>query len=325
MRSRLRALVVLALSPLAACGSGGGSADPDAAPPDATPTPEPDAPPAARCEGRSAQPLDDVWTLSVAGADRSIRVHVPASYDPTVPTPVVLAFHGYTLNSQTMFEQSHLVEKSDAEGFILAAPDGTGALFGWNAGDCCGTAAASGVDDVGFVGALIDELALRTCVDEDRVYATGFSNGGFLSHRLACELADRIAAVAPVSGVMGIDDCNPSRPVPVFEVHGTGDLVVPYAGGGITAFRSVAQTISDWADRDACPSGPPTETYAQGDARCETHASCGEGAEVTLCTITDGGHQWPGGTGLPGGGTTSTDLVATDAIWAFFVAHPRVR
>lgn len=324
---------------LAACGGNGGTGDDtvgddtvgddtvgddsvgddttgDDAPPDV------DAPPAASCEGKGALPADDVWTLDHDGAPRTVRVHVPTGYDPSVPTPVVLAFHGYTLNGQVMMDQAHLVDAADAEGFILIAPDGTGALLGWNAGSCCGTAASSGTDDVGLVGAILDRIEADACVDADRVYATGFSNGGFLSHRLGCELADRIAAIAPVSGVIGIPSCAPARPMPVLHVHGTSDLVVAY-DNSVFGYLSVEDTIAGWAERDGCPAAAPTEVFAMGDATCVSHTGCAGGAEVQLCTIDGGGHQWPGGTPLPGGGATSTDLDATAAIWAFFAAHPR--
>lgn len=319
----MRSVLVVGLALAVGCGSAPGSVDavgPDAARPDAAGAVDA---PAAACAGKAGQPLDQTWTLAFGGVDRTIRLHVPASYDPTRPAPVVLAFHGYTLSGQIMLDQARLAAASDADGFVVAAADGTGVLRGWNAGDCCGDPVLAGTDDVGFVGALLDRMIDELCIDEDRVYATGFSNGGFLSHRLGCELADRIAAVAPVSGVMGIDNCNPIRPVPVLAIHGTGDLVVPYDGGGVTGFRSVAETIAGWTARDVCPPGAPIQTYAMGDAVCEAHTGCAEGTEVALCTIDGGGHQWPGGTPLPGGGPTSTDLDATAAIWSFFAAHPR--
>lgn len=315
----MRRLLIVVV--IAGCGSS--SSQPADAPPggpDAADTV--DAPPAAACTGLAPQPLDTTWTINWGGIDRTVRVHVPASYDPTRRTPVVLGFHGYTLNGEIQASQSHMIAKSDAEGFIAVHPDGTGAFLGWNAGDCCGTASASGVDDVGLVGAILDRLETEMCVDTARIYSTGFSNGGFLSHRLGCELSDRIAAIAPVAGVMGIPDadCNPGRAVPVFEVHGDADPVVAYNGG--LGFRSVAESIDGWALRDACPPGAPAVTFQHGDATCETHLLCASGSEVTLCTIAGGGHQWPGGEPQPIGGPTSTDLDATAAIWSFFVAHP---
>jgi polyhydroxybutyrate depolymerase len=322
----MRGAIAILAAMAGACGGGGGGDDDGDDGADDAPAADaaaPDAGQAARCEGREAQPVDAVWTLPFGGVDRAIRVHVPASYDPTIPTPVVLAFHGYTLDGAQMEMQARLSAKADAEGFVVAYPDGTGALRGWNAGDCCGSAAATGVDDVGFADALIDEMQARLCVDRDHIHATGFSNGGFLSHRLGCERADRIASIAPVSGVMGIDACAPVRPMPVFHVHGTADAIVPYGGGGLTGFRSVDATIADWAARNACAT-PPAVSFAMGDATCVAYPGCAQGGDVVLCTIEGGGHQWPGGNPFPGGGHTSTDLVATDAIWDFFAAHPRI-
>ena len=284
-------------------------------------TTSPDAPATAvTCEGKSAQPLDAVWTLEHAGMTRSIRVHVPASYDPTRATPVVLDFHGYTMSAQTQEDMTRLPEKSDAEGFISVTPDGTGSPRGWNAGACCGTPASSGLDDVGFVDALLDQLEARLCVDTRRVFSTGFSNGGFLSHRLACEMSDRIAAIAPVAGMIGVASCNPTRPVPVMHFHGTSDNIVPYNGGGFTSYPSAPETDAGWAMRNGCDTAT-TESFANGDSRCVTHTGCDGGSEVTLCTITGGGHTWPGGAYFPGGHITM-DLSATDAMWTFFVAHP---
>jgi polyhydroxybutyrate depolymerase len=319
-----RAAVITFVLALAACGrdpAAPGDDDDDGIADAAADASGADAPVAATCTGKSAQPLDAVWTLTHAGLPRSIRVHVPASYDPTHPTPVVMDFHGYTMTAQSQEDVSKLPAKADTAGFISVHADGTGAPQGWNGGACCGTPATTNLDDVGFAMALLDELEARLCVDADRVYATGFSNGGFLSHRLACEAADRIAAIAPVSGVMGIDTCAPSRPVPVMHFHGTSDTIVLYDGGGLTGYRSAPATVADWAVRDGC-TGEPVETFGQGDARCVTHATCAGGAEVTLCTITGGGHTWPGGGYFPGG-HISTDLSATDAMWDFFVAHPR--
>jgi len=277
---------------------------------------------ATLCRGLAPQPLDDEWTLQWGGRDRTAWVHVPQSYDPTRPTPVVFGFHGYSFNAAIQVNQSRMIEASDAEGFIAVHPNGTGLPRGWNAGDCCGSAAWTDVDDVGLVGAILDELEARLCVDRQRIFATGFSNGGFLAHRLGCELPDRIAAIASVSGVMGVEPCVPSRPVAVLHIHGTHDLVVPYGGGGATGFRSVAETIAGWAQSDACPPGAPVETFRDGDAQCESRQGCADDAEVSLCTIAGGGHQWPGGRPILGAGHFSVDLDATAAIWTFFVAHP---
>jgi polyhydroxybutyrate depolymerase len=276
----------------------------------------------AACSDRTAQPLDATWSLMVGGVARQTDVHVPASYDPTRATPVVINLHGLASSGSDQASVTHMIAKSDAEGFIAVHPDGTGSPKGWNAGACCNPAASSGIDDTAFVAALIDELSAKLCLDPRRVFASGFSNGGFLAHQVACRLADRIAAIGAVSGVLGIDDCSPARPVAVMHVHGTGDFVIPYNGGGINNNLSVDATIQAWVAFDHCTAAPMT-TYTNGDATCVDHAGCADGTDVTLCTIDGGGHQWPGGESVgPLNGKLSDNLIATDAIWAFFQAHP---
>jgi polyhydroxybutyrate depolymerase len=329
----IAAALILATS---ACGSsdegnasGGpaGSPPSDAVPPvadapAATPTTPPGTtpPPDAPCLGKEALSGDLDWKMKVDGKDRTVHVHVPKGYDPTKAVPVVLNFHGYSSNGTEQNLLARMTDKADKAGFIAVHPEGTGASPSWNAGACCGDAASAATDDVGFVGKIIDELESKLCVDAHRVFATGMSNGGFLSHRLACELSDRIAAVAPVAGVLGIPTCNPTRPMSVFHFHGTLDALVSYDGsqGG---FPSVKQTMSGWASRSGC-TVTPRETLKKGEVTCVTYDGCKGGAEVNLCTVTGGGHTWPGGLPVPSLGHTTTDIVATDAMWDFFVKHP---
>jgi polyhydroxybutyrate depolymerase len=272
------------------------------------------------CTGKKAQPLDKTWTIMAGGLTRTFAVHVPASYDPARGTPLILNFHGYTSNSSQEALLSKMNAKSDAAGYIVVYPQGTGSSPGWNAGACCGEAATMHVDDVGFVNAILDTLEAELCVDPHRVFSTGMSNGGFLSHRLACELPGRIAAVAPVAGVMAMPTCTPSRPISVMHFHGTADNVVPYGGNANSGFPSVADTIAGWVTRDQCTDAPAV-SFEKGDSKCEAHTHCAGGAEVILCTVDGGGHTWPGGFPIPTGKTT-TDLDASDAMWEFFQRHP---
>jgi polyhydroxybutyrate depolymerase len=264
---------------------------------------------------------DSTWNVQTDAGARTALVHVPTGYDPTKPTAVVLNFHGYVGTSAEQETLSLMDAEADSQGFVVVYPQGTGTIPSWNGGACCGTAASDDVDDVGFVSVLIDQLESTLCVDPRRVFATGISNGGFLSQRLACELSDKIAAIGPVAGVMGIPTCTPSRPVPVIEFHGTSDPLVPYDGDPAIGYPSVATTISGWVMRNGCNTTPKT-TYSNGDATCVTYSQCQEGADVTLCTIDGGGHTWPGGTPIPVLGVTSTDISATDAMWSFFAQHP---
>ncbi len=266
------------------------------------------------CSDRDVQPLDSDWMVTVGAVQRTARVHVPASYDPTKPVPVVINIHGRTGWAQQQAGLSHAIAKSNAEGLVVIHPEGTGSPTAWNAGGgCCDPAYSNNVDDSGFISKLIDEAAARLCLDPDRVFVMGLSNGGYLAHRLACEHADQIAAIAPVAGVISMPTCSPARPMPMFIVHGTNDSLVQYSWE--------AQTVDFWTQTNGCTT--ETLSYDNGAASCVTHGGCTDGADVVMCTIEGGGHQWPGGDALPFLGTKSDDLVATDAIWDFFVAHPR--
>lgn len=271
------------------------------------------------CTNKSMQPVDATWTVG----GRQVRVHVPASYDPSVATPLVLNLHGYTGDGLQQSTISRMIAASDANGFIVLHPDGHHSPRGWNAGVCCGAAATSGTDDTAWLASVLDEAEAKMCIDTKRVFATGLSNGGFMTHRLACEIADRIAAIAPVAGVVGIASCNPSRPVAVMHIHGDADPLIPYDGGGVNGNESVAVTIERWATKNGC-TGAPAITYQMGDATCVTRSNCVGGADVTECRIAGGGHQWPGGISIGSFlGELSNDLDATNAMWAFFAAHPR--
>ncbi len=330
---RRRVLVVLTL---VACGSAEaplgrepvGSSNAGVVTP--APDPVPSTPPSTTdagvvdaapltCSGRAQQPLDAVWSMSFGGRERTAAVHVPALVRPDVAASVVLNFHGFTSNAAEQAALSKMNDKADQEGFVVVYPEGLDAS--WNAGACCGESEATEIDDVGFVGALLDELERRLCVDTRRVFATGMSNGGFLSHKLACTLSDRIAAVAPVAGVLGEPTCTPSRPVPVLHTHGTLDTLVPYIGDVVKGFPSVRATLDGWASRNGCE---PTavEFYRNREAHCEAYPKCAAGSEVVLCVVDGGGHTWPGGMHVPALGYTSISLDATDRIWRFFQKHP---
>ncbi len=290
--------------------------------PTSSPTPPPTPSPTS-CSGKAGARGDRTLTVKVGARSETLSIHVPPSYDPTRPIELVVAFHGYLMDDAELRSTTHLAEAGDAKGFIAAFPLGTGKS--WNGGDCCGQALDQKLDDEALARAIVTQLASGYCIDPKRVFATGFSNGGFLAHRLACDASDVFAAVASVSGVMGIDPatCKPKRAVPVLQIHGTSDNVVPYKGGRALfvgpEYRSVATTIAAWRDRDACP-GTPTVTAAPKDKiACQTWAPCAQSSSVELCTVDGGAHAWPGGSGNNG---SSSAWKATDAIVDFFAAHP---
>jgi polyhydroxybutyrate depolymerase len=253
------------------------------------------------------------------GAMRSYDLHVPPGADGATALPLVLNFHGYLGFASQQAGWSGMSQTADLRGFAVAYPQGLD--NSWNGGACCGTSASSGTDDVGFARAVVADIATKLCVDPRRVYATGMSNGGFLSHRLACEASDLFAAVGPVAGVLGIpfETCAPGRRVPVIHFHGTADTLVPYDGNGLD-YPSVADTIARWAEIDGC-AGAAVEDFAMDDVHCEIHADCEDGTAVRLCTVEGGGHCWPGNPECAVFGTSTTTISANDEMWAFFEQH----
>lgn len=273
-----------------------------------------------------------VASITLDGEERSFRVHVPSSYDGSASVPLVLVLHGGGgSGEQIELRSSRMNAVADREGFVAVYPDGTGTIRTWNAGGCCGGAVRNDVDDVGFVRALLDHLESALCLDADRVFATGMSNGAMLSHRLACELSDRLAAVAPVAGVEMAPACPTNGRVALMQIHGSMDGHVPWEGGegcgpaGV-AFTSVPETMSRWRTRNGCED-TSTPFAMEGDGSCELYDACA--ADVVLCTIDGGSHSWPGGepnmgvVECPADGVQSTTFEASEHIWRFFEAHPR--
>jgi polyhydroxybutyrate depolymerase len=319
-----------------------------------------EAAPLVVCGENFLAPGNYTRTLTIDGGARTYYVHIPPGAVGPGPAPLVFGLHGGGMTAVgdggLAFENfAHVQPKSDSAGFVLIEPEGTPALPGsqpgildvWNAGNCCEEAEQQNqnVDDVSFVSAMIDAISLETCIDPKRVFATGISNGAMLSHRLACQLSNRIAAIAAVSGGMGNRDldslpspttlfeCNPTRPVPVLHIHGTQDACYPFDGGwgplSLVTFYGAPQTVGDWVTRNGCSAGAATQVFSNGAANCFLYP-CPQSAEVEFCTIDGGGHYWPGGGDWTGSeivcgsdqGVRSSDIIANDAMWAWFMAHP---
>lgn len=310
-------------------------------------------------------PGDYHFSMKHDGMTRIYKVHVPPGYDKNKPLPVVLIFHGGAGNAMRSVSFFNLNPKADKEGFIAVYPEGTGKrikgeVFGsWNAGACCAPAKDERIDDVGFISALLDKFERDLNVDTKRIFATGHSNGALMSYRLACELSDRIAAIAVAGAQDAFNDCRPKRPVPVIHFHGTEDKCAPYNGGvcggciakllnklGIPAdiskgqwqCRSAPDYIGEWRIIDGC-SPVSKMTYHRGTATCISYDQCNDKAEVTLCTLEGMGHTWPGGDygsdacrrdnksalcalWKDTAGNLSQDISANDMMWDFFKKHP---
>ncbi len=259
------------------------------------------------------------------GERRSYLLHVPASYDPATPVPLIISIHGFAEWPAHQMQTSLWNDLADRQGFIVVYPAGTGFPRRWRTG---GGTSADAMQDVKFIADLIDALAARYNIDRTRIYANGLSNGGGMSYQLACRLADRIAAAGSVSGayLLPLSACQPSRPVPLIAFHGTADPVVPYAGGPSRSFDlpfpDVPAWIAAYAERNGCEA-TPSPLPARGEVGGVQYTGCRDDAEVVFYTIAGGGHAWPGGEPLPRFivGQTSQDIDATAVMWEFFSRH----
>jgi polyhydroxybutyrate depolymerase len=287
--------------------------------------------------GEQLGPGDHQRLLQIGDMHRSYVVHVPPHYDPKTPLPVVLALHGAGTNGRIAAGFTGLNQKADEAGFAVAYPNGTGVggvLLTWNSGGLRRAGEESTADDVGYLRKVLDDLQSCLAVDAKRVYATGISNGGMMCYRLAAEMSDRIAAIAPVSGTIAIDNYHPQRPVPVIHFHGTADKLVPYEGPQNDAakrfgFRSVPETIRILVACNGCVEDPQTSELPD-KARDGTKVTrkvyapkADGGAEVVLYTIDGGGHTWPGRQpGIRFIGKSTEQISANELIWEFFQKHP---
>jgi polyhydroxybutyrate depolymerase len=279
-------------------------------------------------------PGDHEFTLEHGGLTRRYRVHVPASYVPSRPTPVLLSFHGGGGNMDMQANDAYygLTSKSEQAGFVAVFPNGTGMLATgkmgtWNAGRCCAHARDENVDDVGFVRELLRRLSLQLNVDRARVFASGMSNGAMMSYRLACEMPEAFKAIAAVAGTDNTQSCTPKLPVSVLHIHAKDDELELFDGGSgrksaqVTEFVSVPNSIAKWVALNGC-AVPAKRVLETPGAYCELYSPCRDQTEIKLCVTETGGHSWPGGTKLRGGKPGSTAISATDMMWDFFSHRP---
>lgn len=245
------------------------------------------------------------------GEPRLFKLHIPPGYRPGTPMPLVLVLHGGGQEIDDMEDSTRLSEKADQAGFIVAYPQAS--LLHWNTQD-----ENLGAADVVFVQILITYLERQLDIDPTRIYATGFSNGGSMVHRLACDLSGEIAAIAPISGAYSNTlGCKPERPVPVVAFHGTGDTYISYQDNN----HDVPRWAAGWAGRNGCDP-TSTLTWQEGDVTGETWSNCQANATVTLYTIKGGRHIWPGSPRAQQFFPDVQDVPANDLIWDFFQAHP---
>lgn len=261
---------------------------------------------------------DSIFT---GGVYRSYRLYIPAIYTGTTARPLIINMHGYTSNATQQQLYSHFEPIADTANFLMVYPNGTysGTSRFWNAG-----ISPLAVNDISFLSNLIDSLKAYYNIDLNRVYSTGMSNGGFMSHTLACELSNRIAAIASVTGSIFITqygtNCHPTRPVPVMQIHGTADATVPYLGN--STMQPIDSVVNYWVRKNNCNSVPtmsavPNINVTDGCTADHFVYSAGtSGSTVEHYRINGGGHTWPGAPVTIG--VTNQDFNASKEIWRFF-------
>ena len=259
----------------------------------------------------SANPADPPGALTFGGVQRSYLVHVPFGLQN--PSGLVINLHGAGMTGRDQAGLTNYNAVADQFGFVVAYPDGID--LSWADGRGASVPDRRGVDDVGFLAALIDRLVRDYRVPAGRVFVTGMSAGAFMANRLACQRADLVAAVVPVAGTLGSGvPCTPSRPVSVLQIHGTADPVVPYAGGPMVGRGGPSDVLAapalaeQWRAIDQCP-GPLIDAGAVGPTVRMVAVGCAQGTEVVFLRVDGGGHFW-----------------TPDASWTsgeFFAAHGR--
>jgi polyhydroxybutyrate depolymerase len=262
-------------------------------------------------------------TIVHNGITRNYILYVPSSYQPGNSWPLVHVLHGFTQSASTIMNVSGFNAIADTAEFIVAYPNGVGNAWNTNSGMTGGSTA----DDIGFIGALTDTLQLLYNIDTNRVYSCGFSAGGYMSHRLACEAPRCYAAVASVAGTMSVNAfnaCAPSRDISVMQIHGTSDAIVSY-NGSAQGGKSVDDVIGLWVGNNSCATPPAVQllpninTQDNSTVEKSVYAPCNNATEVNLYKVIGGGHQWPGTNSLLGGlGAINRDISASAEIWNFF-------
>jgi polyhydroxybutyrate depolymerase len=287
----------IALAMLSGCGGGGdyGSVGP---------TPAPSASPVPLVEARP------------------YALKTPTGYRPSTPAPLVIVLHGYGSDGLNQAQYFGFLAGADKHGYLLAYPDGLIDVAGkrfWNATDACCNFYGNAVDDVAYLGAVVDDVVARYNVDPKRVYVAGHSNGGFMAHRLGCDRGDRFAAVVSLAGAVWQDAsrCSALSLVNVLQVHGDADQTILYTGA--SAYPSAPQTVATWAEKNGCRglleaagADKDLDTGIRGaETETASYEGCPPGGSVGLWTIRGGAH-------VPALGPAWEDEV-----WTYFQAHPK--
>ena len=248
-------------------------------------------------------------TITIEGMQpRTYSLKVPTKYSAATATPLLLALHSRTMNFKTIFDDSQVLSWAESMNFIVAGLNGAvyEGASSWNAGNCCTNATTYEENDLLFVSTVIDFISSKYSVDTSRIWAMGHSNGGMMAYRLACDLSDKITAIAVVTGALVDGTCNSAKPVSTLHIHGNLDPTVPFHGGGKFETPSIFHSVQEMALKNSC-SGNPKEFTNAAEERYTW--SCTNGVETQLVNYQEQSHGWEAG--------------YTEEILRFLFAHPR--
>lgn len=292
-----------------------------------------------RQDGKKASVHEAVVDIRYNGVQRTYLVHRPPGYDAGQPLPLVVVLHGAFGNARGVEKLSGFSELADEKRFIVLYPNGNGVMGGfqhWNAGHCCGTAAANGIDDAGFIETVIKDTCRRLAVDQNRIFMVGFSNGGMMTYRFAAEKGDMLAAVAVLAASAGSQGARwtipePVKALPVIAFHGLADKHVPFQGGASPGRKSAnhywpaMRSLGIWEARNGCAQSPEEHDQRHGKVHVRTWKECTQHRSVVLYTLEGWTHLWP--TRYYTDKLDSRDPLyrfdATSVIWDFFDASTR--
>ena len=260
---------------------------------------------------------DETLSIQSSGLTRTFIVHLAPSYG-TLPQALVFNYHGYQNTALRTAQRTNMSAEADKAGFILVFPQGVDNPPSWNAG--IGAYGPTGdANDVQFTSDLISYFEHNYCVDTHRIYVTGYSLGGGMAYRIACTLSNQIAAFATVAGAFYRipGGCNPSRPIPLLEIHGQADQFAPYDGNTYIGMASVQTYLNFWIAHDQCK--PISKViFQKADVTALEWSQCANGTIIQHYRISDGGHVWPGSNPTLGIGYNSHTIDASVVIWNFF-------
>ncbi len=277
----------------------------------------------------SRQPGTHDLSIVSGGLKRHYLVHVPEGLDDSLRVPAVVVLHGGGGNANQVMRSTGFADVADENSFIAVFPFGDGRfsddfLLTWNSGNCCGYARSAGIDDVSFIRDVVAAVITDWGADPARIFATGMSNGGMMSYRLACEASDVFLAVAPVAGALNLD-CDPANPISLLAIHGTDDQHVLYDGGepiekvdpAPRVDTSVADSVGFFVAHDGCNADSDT-SMPGAILRYDEWPNCDGGTRVALYTVIGGVHEWPGDPTA----TVAREIDASRLIWDFFASLP---